>query len=260
MDYNWTNCSKVVKAEVNTVVTEFQHILGEKLLGIYLGGSLAAGGFNPERSDINLLVVTAQTLEAGSKRKITELLLRVSRAPAPLDVTFVVEQAIHDLPQPLPIDWHYDEGLREGYKRALHNPNTQQWDGPTPSSDRLIIELAALRRYGICLSGKSIAEAIPEVPEKVFRGALIRYLQEIKARPLHDPITFVLDASRGLAYLRDGSYLSKRDGGTWGLTHLPEQYRPLLQQVYAIYQNERPGRPAGRAAFEDFTTLLQDLS
>ncbi|GLV55328.1 streptomycin 3''-adenylyltransferase [Dictyobacter sp. S3.2.2.5] len=260
MDYNWINCSKVVKAEVKTVLDEFQHILGDNLLGIYLGGSLAAGGFNPERSDINLLVVTARELEAENKRKIIELLLRVSRTPAPLDITFVVEQAIHNLPQPLPVDWHYDESLREDYKHALHNTGDTQWNGTTPPNDRLIIELATLRQYGICLYGEPVAEAIPAVPQEVFRSALIRYLQDIKAHPLQDPISFVLDTSRGLAYLREGLFLSKRDGGTWGLTHLPEQYRPLLQQVQAIYQNERLGRPSGRAAFESFTALLQDLS
>ncbi|GHO89321.1 aminoglycoside adenylyltransferase domain-containing protein [Dictyobacter formicarum] len=259
MDYNWINCSKVVKAEVKTVLTEFQQLLGENLLGIYLGGSLAAGGFNPERSDINLLVVTAREVEAENRRKIIELLLRVSRAPAPLDITFVVEQAIHNLPQPLPIEWHYDERLREHYQRTLHNANGQQWNGPTPSSDRLIIELAALRQYGICLYGKPLAEAIPAIPESVFRTTLIHYLQEIQAHPLQDPITFVLDASRGLAYLRDGHFLSKRDGVSWGLTHLPEQYRPLLQQVQAIYQSERLGRPVGRASLEGFAALLKDL-
>ena len=31
--YNWTNVSKVIKGEVNTVQTEFEHILGANLLG-----------------------------------------------------------------------------------------------------------------------------------------------------------------------------------------------------------------------------------
>ncbi len=52
--YNWTNVSKVIKAEVNTLQNEVQHLLAQQLLGIYLEGSLALGGFQPARSNINV--------------------------------------------------------------------------------------------------------------------------------------------------------------------------------------------------------------
>ena len=61
--YNWTTCSKVIKAEVNTLQTELQRLLQQNLLGIYLHGSLALGGFNPTRSNINVIVVTLQRMD-----------------------------------------------------------------------------------------------------------------------------------------------------------------------------------------------------
>ncbi|GCE24088.1 aminoglycoside adenylyltransferase domain-containing protein [Dictyobacter kobayashii] len=258
MDYNWTNCSKVIKAEVQTILAEFERLLGDNLLGIYLYGSLAAGGFNPERSDINLLVVTARPLAVETRRNIIELVLRISRFPAPLDITFIVKQELQALAQSLPIELHYDETVRQHYQSALHSEDQQQWSDQAQSNNQLILDLSSLHHYGVCLYGQPIAETIPVIPDTIFRTALIQYLQEIQARPLQDPITFVLDASRGMAYLRDGSFLSKRDGGTWGLNQLPEQYHPLLQQVLAIYQGERLGRPVGRASLESFATLLKD--
>ena len=49
-------------AEVNRVLLDLHGrvsaILGENLIGFYLYGSLAAGGFEPSRSDIDFVVIT----------------------------------------------------------------------------------------------------------------------------------------------------------------------------------------------------------
>jgi predicted nucleotidyltransferase len=46
---------------INTVLTEWadglKHLLGKKIVGLYLSGSLAYGDFIPERSDIDLQAV-----------------------------------------------------------------------------------------------------------------------------------------------------------------------------------------------------------
>jgi len=39
-------------------------ILGNQFIGMYLYGSLASGGFNPETSDIDFLVVTSDELSS----------------------------------------------------------------------------------------------------------------------------------------------------------------------------------------------------
>jgi hypothetical protein len=48
--------------EINTVLHELQSgaqaILGRQLVGLYLEGSLAIGGFEPDRSDIDFVMVT----------------------------------------------------------------------------------------------------------------------------------------------------------------------------------------------------------
>ena len=92
--YTWTTCSKVIQSEVNTLQTELQRLLGQNLLGMYLHGSLALGGFQPGRSDIDVIVVTAQRIDLETKRRCIELLLRISKMPCPLDIRFLVQ---HDL-------------------------------------------------------------------------------------------------------------------------------------------------------------------
>ena len=42
---------------LNRFISESKRIIGDDLAGIYLHGSLAMGCFNPDRSDIDLIVV-----------------------------------------------------------------------------------------------------------------------------------------------------------------------------------------------------------
>src|SRR5512136_2638531 len=60
--------------DVNVVLHELhasvEAILGDRLVGMYLYGSLASGDFNPKSSDVDFLVVTASEL---ADQKISEL-------------------------------------------------------------------------------------------------------------------------------------------------------------------------------------------
>ena len=52
------------------LVQEWQQILGAKLVGIYLHGSLCLGGFQAETSDIDLLVVIDEEMADAEKNKL----------------------------------------------------------------------------------------------------------------------------------------------------------------------------------------------
>ena len=116
VQYAWTTCSKVIQSEVTTLQTKLQRLLGKNLLGIYLHGSLALGGFQPGRSDIDVIVVTAQRVDLETKRRCIEPLLRISKKmPSPLDIRFLVQQDQLPFQQPLPCDLYYSEIWRENY-------------------------------------------------------------------------------------------------------------------------------------------------
>ena len=257
IDYSWANCSKVIKSEVQTLLTELQQRLRENLQGIYLNGSLAAGGFNPERSDIDILAVIADELTGDVKRELITLLLRISRMPSPLEVYIVLENALHPFQQPLSVHLFYDEKERERYQREIHRNDALYWSTETQRQSELAIYLTTLRHYGICLSGKNIEEEIPSVPADVFRSSLLAAMQHTLDHRLQDPITFILHASQTEAYLRTGAILSKSAAGNWALTQLPEEYQPLLEQALATYQGGRLKRPAGRALLDSFAAFVQ---
>jgi predicted nucleotidyltransferase len=259
IDYSWANCSKVIKSEVYTLLSELPKLLGDNILGIYLNGSLAVGGFNPERSDINILVLTARELTGEIKREIITLLLRISRMPSPLEVYFLVENELHPFRQPLQVSLHYDEKERERYQREIFTNNQDYWSTETQYTTNLTIYLATLQQYGICLYGQAIAEAIPAIPTDIFRKALLTKQQDTQGQHLRNPINFVLNTCRTIAYLQDKNILSKSAGGAWALTHLPEQFHPLIQQALAVYQGGRLQRPVGRAMLDKFAIFIDHI-
>ncbi len=256
--YTWETCSRVIQSEVRTLQTESQRLLGENLVSFYLHGSLALGGFNPTRSDINIVAVTRQRIDVEVKRTLVTLLLRISKMPCQIDIYYLAVQEIFPFQHPLPYDLHYNETLRERNQQDLRNGTWKHWNDSVYYEPDLTIFLTVLQHYGVCLYGEVPGQALPAVPEQEFRSALITNIQVAQQFPLHDPISFVLNACRVAAYLRDGTILSKDAGGVWGLATLPEQYHPLVQQLLALYRGERPGRPVGRVALTDFAAYVHE--
>ena len=256
--YSWTTCSKVIQSEVTTLQTKLQRLLYQNLLDMYLHGSLAPGGFQPGRSDIDVIVVTAQRIDLETKRLCLELLLRVSKMPCPLDIRFLVQQDLFPYQHPLLCDLHFSETHRESYQQELRSGTWKDWNGKAQRDTDLTLHLTVLHHSGICLYGKPIAEALPSVPEHDFRDAIIKGFQVAQGDPLHDPISFVLNACRSCAYLHDGAILSKDAGGVLGLAHLLEQYHPLIHEALALYRGERLVRPVGHAAWNDFAASMRE--
>ncbi len=255
LQYTWETCSRVIQSQVRTLQTESQKVLAENFVGFYLHNSLALGGFNPARSDINIVVVTKQTIDIEIKRLLVSLLLRVSKMPCPVSIHFLAQQSIFPLQLPLPYDLYYNETMRDQAQQDVRNDTWTHWNNSAYDTDLTII-LTVLRLQGTTLAGEPPSKTLPAVPERAFRDALITKVQVSQREPLHDPISFVLNACRTLAYLQDHVMLSKDEGGVWGLASLPQQYHPLIQQLLALYRGEAPGRPVGHAALKDFAAYV----
>jgi predicted nucleotidyltransferase len=91
---------------------ELAVILGDELVGVYLHGSGATACFNPDRSDIDLLVVARQTLAPEQRRAVAELLLARSGAPYPIELTLLTTEQLHPWRHPTPVEFHYSEMRR----------------------------------------------------------------------------------------------------------------------------------------------------
>lgn len=72
------------------------------------------------------------------------------------------------------------------------------------------------------------------------------YIQSIKSdiedaleRIIYNPVNYVLNLSRVLYYLRDSVISSKKEAGEWALNFVPAEYKDVIAQCLATYNNNK---------------------
>jgi len=92
--YGWIDAPRAVREQVTECVEALDSLLDQDLVGVYLYGSLAIGCFNSDRSDVDPLVVTHKNMTADAKKRLAELLLRLSNAPARMEVSILTTKIL----------------------------------------------------------------------------------------------------------------------------------------------------------------------
>lgn len=215
------------------IVKEIEALLRSNLVGLYLHGSLAMGGFNARNSDIDLLGITKTRLTNQEARYLTGLFLTKSTRPFPIEITFMHEQQLVDWEHPSMFDFHYSEYWRDEFEQKKTGDTfvNVNWKDPD-----LAAHLTVTYHKGICLVGKPIHEVLPRVPEKDFVASIQNDYYDCLDNIVHNPVYCTLNLIRFYRYLKAGDIVSKLEGAKWGIKHLPEEYHTIIQSVLAIYQ------------------------
>ncbi len=256
--YSWATCPTAVKTQVNTFCAYLQALLETNLSGIYLHGSLAMGCFNPDRSDIDLLVVTARGMSIETKRRVIQLLLHASMATSPIEISFLVEQQMFPFQHPLPFDLHYGETWRERYHRELENGAWTKWNDTILTDADLAAHFTIMMNRGSCLFGKPVKEVFPLVPARYYIASIVGDFADAREGRVMMPVYFILNPCRVYAYLLEGSIFSKDEGGSWGLLTLPGEYHSVIVQALEIYRGSRKDEPFDVAALDLFATYMDE--
>lgn len=148
------------------------------------------------------------------------------------------------VPIPTPYELHYSAAWHERVLRGEVSYDAGRTDGDLPA------HLFCVRRRGVCLYGRPIAEVFGDVSREAFLRAILADAGEILEgeRLLEIPYYGVLNLCRVLQALTDREVYpySKDEGGAWGLRRLPERFRPLIAAVLDVYHAETPVREAQR--------------
>ncbi|WP_235949612.1 nucleotidyltransferase domain-containing protein [Paenibacillus glycinis] len=129
--------------------------LSAGLIGIYAHGSLAMGGFNPMRSDIDLLVVVREPSERHTYRRIADKLLRLEEEQpvgAGIELSIVLEAYAAAFVHPTPFEFHYSAHHRSRYKEEA-----DYVCGGTADPD-LAAHFAVTYSRGVALWGQPVRE------------------------------------------------------------------------------------------------------
>lgn len=215
------------------VCDAYRRILGEKLVGFYVHGSIAFGCFTWATGDIDFLVVADASLTQAEKEALIRVVLELSLEAPPkgFEMSVVLRSACADFRHPTPFELHFSNAHRAraeadlpAYCRDMH--------GVDPD---LAAHFTVIRHRGETLFGADIAEVFAEVPHAAYVDSILGDVGGAEQDIAENPVYVTLNLCRVLAYLQEGAVLSKRQGGEWGMAHLPGEYHPLLRSALDAY-------------------------
>lgn len=237
---SWENCPKEVKDQISKLNEILDEHLGDNLIGTYLHGSLALQSFNPNSSDLDIIVLLKEKIDVEIRFLLVKELLSVSKKPSPIEISFITEGAIKPWKHPTPFELHSSEYWRDRYEERVALEDKGFWS-ETPVDGDLACHLTLINKKGICIFGLPIKEAFSEIPETDFRSSIVSGVDYAISVLTTLPVYGILTLCRVLSYLETGEILSKRDAGMWALSIIPENLRYIVRSAVEVYEGTRSG-------------------
>jgi streptomycin 3"-adenylyltransferase len=223
-----------------TVIDNFssmsQAMIGENLIGIYLHGSMAMGCFNPNKSDIDLLVVIDDNLSDMQKMEFMKQVVRLNEeAPAKgLELSIVKREYCNPVVYPTPFELHFSPMHLQWFR-----DNPQHYVEHMKGEDKdLVAHFTIIHRYGSVLYGEAIETVFGEVPQKDYMDSIWYDVESAREDIINEPVSVTLNLCRVLAFVKEDLCLSKQQGGEWGILHIDVKYRELISQAISCYTSK----------------------
>lgn len=241
-------------ADVNVVLallrTHVQAILGEHFVGLYLYGSLASGDFDPQRSDIDFMIVSAVELSDEWLPTLAAMHAQLTNSGLPwakkLEGSYIPQAALRRYNPTDPPRLQINEG------NFYLAPHDSDW----------IIQRQILREQGVVVTGPDLRQMIDPVHPDAVRQAVLGILAEWWAPMLQNTARLqsreyqayaVLSMCRALYTLDHGSVASKPSSARWAQTALDPRWFSLIEQALAWPHPPQPDNLDETLAFIRYT-------
>jgi len=213
-------------------------VLGEQFVGLYVHGSLASGGFDPQRSDIDFVVVTTGDLNGETLTALAAMHARI--AASGLDWARRLEGGY--IPQ---------DGLqRYDPARACYPWLGMDGHFAVEQFDHgWVIQLHVLREHGLVVAGPHPRTLIDPISCDDLRQAQQALLHEWWRPQLDDHTRLrsreyqayaVLTMCRALYTLEHGTVVTKAEAAHWAQQTLPERWAALIGRALAWPRGQQP--------------------
>jgi streptomycin 3"-adenylyltransferase len=227
----------VYLAALTSVATD---VLGDDLVGVHPHGSLVLGGWRPERSDIDVLVVVTRPLTDPEQDALASAWRAIPCPAVGLELSVVLDSvAAHPVPRAA-FELHVttapgDEKVVDGHGH--------------PGDLDLVLHFAVCHSLGL--------PGFAPVPRALVLAQLAGEMDWAAER---NPTEYaVLNACRALRYALDGSLVSKVDGGHWACGRVADNDRPLVEAALARQTGADPGAPLDPDAVRAFLAAARDV-
>ena len=218
---------------IDDFVEQSKEILRDNLVGVYLHGSLVMGCFNPQKSDIDLIIVVDEPLSDPVKRAYMDMAVGLnSCGPAKgIEMSIVLRKVCKPFVYPTPFELHFSSGHLEWYRE---NPDDYIREMNGTDKD-LAAHFTIINSRGKCLYGAPVKDVFSEVPGCDYMDSLWYDIEGAIEEITEYPMYLTLNLARVLAYKKEKLILSKKEGGDWALKHLPSEYHPLIMDAMREY-------------------------
>jgi len=227
-----------VNALLLNLLTRVQVVLGERLVGFYLYGSLSLGDFDRESSDVDFLIVTTEDLSGKVLDELREMHASIASSRLPyanrLEGSYIPRAALR----------RYDP------HNAFHPTIGNDWEFHVGQhGSNWVIERHIVREHGVIVWGPSPRTLIDPVSPRELREAVCEMLREFWQDQLTEPEWLlqrdyqafaVLTMCRALYTLSEGSVVSKPEAAAWACQTLDPKWRPVIERALAWrHQHEK---------------------
>ena len=220
-----------VNAVLHVLLSGVQTILGNHFIGMYVHGSLASGDFDPQRSDIDSVVVTADELPDEMLPALEAMHARITASglkwATKLEGSYIPQHALR----------RYDPA------HARHPSIRVDGSlGVDQHASDWVIQRHIIREQGIVVAGPAPQTLIDPVQPNDLWRAVQGILREWWSPQLHDPTRLhsseyqayaILTMCRALYTLQYGIVVSKPVAARWAQEALGERWAALIERALA---------------------------
>jgi len=218
-----------VNAALRAFLSGARTVLGDQFVGMVVHGSLASGDFDPQRSDIDVVVITAGELPDETLPGLAAMHRRVAANglewATRAEVSYVPQTALRRYDPA-----HADHPALRADGSFAVSPHGSDW----------IIQRHIIREQGIVLAGPDLRALIDPVQPDDLQRAVTGVLREWWSSKLDDPSWVrsaeyqafaVLTMCRALHTLQHGSVVSKPAAARWAQDALGDQWAALIEHA-----------------------------
>ena len=237
----WPDCDEAVYNYITSFVGMLKAKMEPHLVGVYLHGSLAMSSYFPPKSDMDLIIVTDNKLDAELAKSLNTSIAGYAEARptiGSIECSVITMQTARDVPEKMPYELHYSEAWHERILKDSVSYGVEQFDSDLPA------HLMCVKKRGICLYGMAIDDVFGDVS---WRSFLLSVMDDFNwivegENICESPYYGVLNVCRVMQIIVEGNekYLSKYEGAVWGMDNLPDEHLPLIQQALEVYTSNEP--------------------
>jgi predicted nucleotidyltransferase len=209
---------------IESLLGGVQRILGQKLAGFYLHGSLVSGDFDPKISDIDLAAAVLDVLDPGELGRLETLHAEIAREyphwDDRIEVAYMPVSFLRGSNSPLEI-----AVISPGEPFHALQANPEDW----------ILNRYLIHSKGVVLYGPDPKELVLPVSQLELLHCIREHCRQwpewvLELRHLKGQAYSILTLCRALYTLRNGDIVSKKQAALWAQQELP-QWESLIQQA-----------------------------